>query len=213
MRALRASLCITAALLGACRASAWTDSSVDSDRVIKPEGETLTMECIWKEKPRGLYVYVRRPKKLEVLYYHFSNQKLTENKEYTGRLNISNNVNKITIALTDLQMKDSGLYSCVFNRMDENIQLVEEVGGHVFLFVRESSAERCPVSESAAVPESLVLLLVVTACAVLLLCAVAVVVWMGPKVKALCLSGGENVSRTNNSVYEDMRVHRVQLKD
>ncbi|XP_026864902.2 nicotinamide riboside kinase 1 isoform X1 [Electrophorus electricus] len=174
-------------------------SSEEIGSIIKKEGEILTMECV-KEHHMGLDLVVKCPQKHSVLYYDFKSQKITLNMDYKERVNISINRQKITIVLTDLQLEDSGLYSCIYTRIID-YDVLQEAGDQVFLFVNKS----CP---KKAVPVSTVI--VAMACAVLLLYALAMVVWVGCKVKALSVSGGDTASRISNPVYEDMTSRRVQ---
>ncbi|XP_076838412.1 uncharacterized protein LOC143483437 [Brachyhypopomus gauderio] len=178
-------------------------SAKQSGAVMKKRGDVLTMECTMEKDQERVHLTVTRPKMHTVRFQYDGNTKQLDcGEEYRPRVRSRRDLTGLTVRISDLQPADSGLYTCNSTRKDNGAE-----GNDVFLIVQEGCFEK----KGAAVSKSLVLLLVVTACAVLLLCAVAVVVWMGPKVKALCR--GENVSRTNNSVYEDMRVRRAQLMD
>ncbi|XP_026864906.2 uncharacterized protein LOC113576798 [Electrophorus electricus] len=203
MATLTVRLALTSFLLGLSFPR--TVSANDRGRVQKQAGDTLNMECTTKKDQESFCLIVMRSNKPKVQYYYDSKAKqLNTSEDYSKRVKTFGNLGNLTISIKSLQQKDSGLYLCHYysKQKDEEMEADD-----VFLVVEEG----CP--EKAAVPESLLLVIVVIACGVLLLCTLAVVVWLGDKVKALCVNQGNTVSRTCNPVYEDMAIHRDQLKD
>ncbi|KAI4904305.1 hypothetical protein NFI96_021896, partial [Prochilodus magdalenae] len=141
--------------------------------VTKNQGENLTMVCTTKDADQiGLYLYARLPEKHEVLYYDKSTNEVTPNKEYIGKVNTSGEIQNLTITITGLLKNNSGLYSCVYNSYS-GARVTEKETNGVLLFVKEVQPPRsteAPGKEPSAMPEMLVLVSALTACAVVILC-------------------------------------------
>ncbi|KAI4904304.1 hypothetical protein NFI96_021897 [Prochilodus magdalenae] len=187
--------------------------------VTKNQGENLTMVCTTTEETDhvGLFLYARLPEKHQVFYYDKSSKAVTPNKEYIGKVNTSGEIQNLTITITGLQERDSGFYSCVYNSLS-GARVTEKETNGVLLFVKEVQPPRsteAPGKEPSAMPEMLVLVSALTACAVVILCFLVAGVWVIPKVKALCAEKRwvprerDDGSKSHNAVYEDMRAHRA----
>ncbi|KAI4878995.1 hypothetical protein NFI96_005170 [Prochilodus magdalenae] len=153
--------------------------------VTKNQGENLTMVCTTTEETDhvGLFLYARLPEKHQVFYYDKSSKAVTPNKEYIGKVNTSGEIQNLTITITGLQERDSGFYSCVYNSLS-GARVTEKETNGVLLFVKEVQPPRsteAPGKEPSAMPEMLVLVSALTACAVVILCFLVAGVWVIPK--------------------------------
>ncbi|KAL7861168.1 hypothetical protein AOLI_G00175170 [Acnodon oligacanthus] len=132
---------------------------------------------------------------------------------FSGRVFVSGDPKKLTATITSLRVNESGVYSCVFIFFDVKHEEKETNGA--LLFVKgftenEAVTDKVSRTETSAMPETLVLVSAITACTVVILCMLVTVVWLVPKVKALCARRREDGSKAHNAVYEDMRAHRMQ---
>ncbi|KAI4878997.1 hypothetical protein NFI96_023409, partial [Prochilodus magdalenae] len=106
--------------------------------VTKNRGETLTMVCTTEDADQlGLYLYARRPEKHAVLYYDKSTKEVTPTSEYIGRVTTSGDIQNLTITITGLQERDSGVYSCVYNSLS-GARVTEKEANGVLLVVKGS---------------------------------------------------------------------------
>lgn len=65
-----------------------------------------------------MYLYHDFSKKAEVLYYHLINadEKITPRQRYKNRIEKKGSLKNHTITISNLTLKDSGLYSCVYKK-------------------------------------------------------------------------------------------------
>ncbi|XP_036417417.1 T-cell antigen CD7-like [Colossoma macropomum] len=183
MMTLSVTLCFTAVLFSQYSAVLTAGS------VMKNQGENLTMVCTTEDTdPMGLYLHLRNPEKHEVFYYDINSKTLQYTPEYEGRVNASGNSKKLTVTIRSLRVNETGVYTCVFNFFDGKRVEKETNGALVFVKGVNETTAQAPLKEPSAKPEMLVLVSVLLACAVVILCVLVTVVWVIPKVKALCAS-------------------------
>ncbi|XP_017339533.1 uncharacterized protein LOC108274132 [Ictalurus punctatus] len=178
------------------------------------KGQNFTMKCNTDDNEKdNLELYARLPGKHVVGVYDKQTNNVTLSNEYSKRVKISGPLQKVTMTISDLQLKDSGLYIGLYKKYDvEKKKEVEEEGCSILLFVNDvdkTYVQKSTGKESSAMSEPLVLISVLTACTMFVV--FFLVMWViAPKVKARCVNQADDASREYNPVYEDM--HRVNKK-
>ncbi|XP_066498442.1 T-cell antigen CD7-like [Hoplias malabaricus] len=117
MKGYQTGATMTTACVTLCFAVFLLSAVVTADFVTKNEGENLTMSCSTDESFSGLYLDVRRPEKYEIFYYDSNSKELSYTPEYKERVTIKGDFKNLTVTLNELNLKDSGAYTCRYSSL------------------------------------------------------------------------------------------------
>lgn len=100
------------------------------------------MKCNTDDNEKdNLGLYARLSSKHVVGVYDKQTNNVTLSNEYSKRVKISGPLQKVTMTISDLQLKDSGLYIGLYKKYDvEKNEEVEEEGCCILLFVNGKHA-------------------------------------------------------------------------
>lgn len=88
--------------------------TVSEEKTIKKnEGNNFTIECSTTGKPDALVLRVQNPFMQEVCTYDARRKHITVFNQYNGKVHYTGDIKKLTIGITNLQQKDSGVYMCI----------------------------------------------------------------------------------------------------
>ncbi|CAB1344675.1 unnamed protein product, partial [Coregonus sp. 'balchen'] len=80
-------------------------------------GAQFTMNCSTTLKDQdGMYLYVGLDKDIEELYYHQHDSKM---KGYWDRVKTEGPVDQLTITVNNLTIEDTGVYWCVYTKLNK----------------------------------------------------------------------------------------------
>ncbi|KAF5896971.1 nicotinamide riboside kinase 1 isoform X1, partial [Clarias magur] len=135
------------------------------------QGQTFTMKCQTADNKKDNFsLFARHPGKDIMVFYDKNTNSFTIEEQYRERVSISGSIQKITMELKDLQLKDSGLYLGQYSKfnLEKNVE-EEEEGCAILLHVKEvnkmAATEKVKTGAGAsALSEPQILVFALTAC-------------------------------------------------
>ncbi|KAJ8363602.1 hypothetical protein SKAU_G00124330 [Synaphobranchus kaupii] len=132
--------------------------------------------------PMGLFLKRRFSKEMEVLYLSLTGRKININQEYKHRLSVSGVCCDYTLQLSQLGVKDTDGYYCVWSRLDsQSLRLETYESADTIIIVRERDPkEDCNRIHTL---QHILFLLSVTVSAVVVCVFLGVLVWWCTRTK------------------------------
>eukprot|EP00063_Salmo_salar_P055864 XP_014030699.1 PREDICTED: V-set and immunoglobulin domain-containing protein 1-like isoform X1 [Salmo salar] len=185
-------------------------------------GEKFTMKCSTTLKDQdGMYLYVGLDRDREVLYYYQHDSKLTSRKGYWDRVTTEGPVDQLTITVSNLTIEDTGVYWCVYTKVNKSTfnNFSTQGKGSTLVVVNDDAPQLpCPTATAVTLTPfhlaneklcpsgvvNIIIIIIITSLLTILLCAVIFLIWVAPRVKRCCNQGGSTPQVFPESVYEDM---------
>lgn len=167
-------------------------------------GEAVTIQCRARQSQEYLSLRMGLNEEREVFFTE-SFTKNTVARGVTGRLQFNGVFPNVDVLIQNLTLNDTGPYWCVYKMFDEkkNTMKITKGEGSVLLVVTEDRRATTDAVQGCNSPDqSLVLVSVVVAAAVLFGLIIGFIIWLVLKTKRNTVKPRPVAT---NDVYEDMR--------
>ncbi|XP_018617247.1 uncharacterized protein LOC108939998 [Scleropages formosus] len=188
-------------LLTSC--SAWATDG--KSRILKiKEGASFTVRCISSEQGlMSMDLLQRLEEETHVLHFYEKTRKVRLAKNYEGRVKEKGEMTKLSITLINATADDSGIYSCVYNKVNAGTQDIEKFPGmEDTLVVVMGGVNTCPPADHTLMTPSLLIASAISGGSVFLLCVAVLLICLVPRVKKFCARKSHR--KAPDLIYEDM---------
>ncbi|MFT7804098.1 uncharacterized protein LOC108939998 [Arapaima gigas] len=188
-------------LLGTSCIAVTTLENVKILRVKK--GQPMSLQCSTNQEDfMSMELQWRMETETRVLYFYQASRKMTLGEQYSERVKWEGEMTKLSVTIYNATADDSGIYWCVYNKVNNQTRSVDKIPGKgSILVVVDGDVKPCPPAEPL-LSTNLLIAAGVSAGSVLLLCTILLFICLSSRVQKF--SERKNCRNNPEFVYEDM---------